>query len=109
MNLFYNMKIRTKLMVSFLMVLLITLFIGFFSIRNLEKVFNVGNNIAEVRMPNIFYLSDMNTNTSDFRIAELQHIHSLTKEEMDGYEEQMEIQLNKIIKNQESYEKMEVH
>ena len=55
-------------------------------------------------MPSITYVSDMNTNTSDFRITELQHILSVSEEQMAEYERELNVQLERFKKNAEAYE-----
>ncbi|GAK52730.1 methyl-accepting chemotaxis protein, putative [Candidatus Moduliflexus flocculans] len=55
-------------------------------------------------LPSVFYVSDMNTMTSDFRIAENQHILSLVDAEMSHYEEVMQKLLAKIEEHRKAYE-----
>jgi len=104
MNWFYNLKIGTKLTVSFFTILAITVFLGIFSILNLEKVQKAGDEVGANWLPSVLRVSAMDITTSDFRIAEAQHVLSLTKEEMDHYESQMEKQLEKFKENQTAYE-----
>jgi len=100
MKWFYNLKTGTKLMVSFFTVLAVTAFLGIFSIRNMAEVQKAGAEVANMYLPVTYSLSDINTNTSDFRIAELQHILSTVKEDMDRYEADMAKQLDNIKRNQ---------
>jgi methyl-accepting chemotaxis protein len=55
-------------------------------------------------LPSVRLTSDMNTNTSDFRIAELQHVLSVTPEEMAYWEKSMNEVLATLAKNQAQYE-----
>jgi|GEM_PF-6039238 len=100
MKWFYNLKTGTKLMASFFTVLAVTAFLGIFSIRNMVEIHNSGAEIANMYLPATYSLSDIDTNTSDFRIAELQHILSTVKEDMDRYEADMAKQLDNIKRNQ---------
>ncbi len=100
MKWFYNLKTGTKLTVSFFTVLAVTAFLGIFSIRNMAEVQKAGAETANIYLPATYTLSDINRNTSDFRIAELQHILSAAKEDMDGYEADMAKELDNIKKNQ---------
>jgi methyl-accepting chemotaxis protein len=100
MKWFYNLKTGTKLTVSFFTVLAVTAFLGIFSIRNMAEVQKAGAETANMYLPATYSLSDINTNTSDFRIAELQHILSTVKEDMNRYEADMAKQLDNIKRNQ---------
>ncbi len=104
MNWFYNLKIGTKLTVSFFTLLAVTVFLGIFSVLNLEKVQKASDEIGANWLSSVLKATAMDINTSDFRIAELQHVLSLTKEKMDHYESEMEKQLEKFKENQIAYE-----
>ena len=105
MQWFYNLKISAKLIISFVVVLSLTAFLGMFSIMHLSKL----NHITEVSLiqewlPNIISASDMNTNTSDFRIAELQHNIATDVNQFDVLEKEMQTILEKFAKNTKDYE-----
>ena len=104
MSWFQNLKIATKLFVSFFVVLTITAALGAFSIDQLGQLRVAMDLVADNAMPSITYVSDMNTNASDFRAAELQHILSITDEQMTGYEREMNHQLERFNKNTRAYE-----
>ena len=86
MQWFYNLKISAKLIISFGVILSLTIFLGIFSIIQLAKVNQTSTDMEINWMPSVRAASDMNTNTSDFRIAELQHIAAITDEETAVYE-----------------------
>ena len=104
MKWFHNLKMFAKLMVGFVSILIISALLGAFALVRMAEVRVVTNDIANNWMPSVQYLSDMNTNTSDFRIADLQHILSERPEEMARYERDHEQLLEKIRKNQAAYE-----
>jgi len=104
MSWFQNLKIATKLFVSFFVLLAITAALGAFSIDQLGQLRAAMDVVADNAMPSITYVSDMNTNASDFRAAELQHILSITDEQMTGYEREMNHQLERFDKNTRAYE-----
>jgi len=106
MQWFYNLKVASKLTVAFTCVLIMTVFLGIFSIIQLSKTNGMTNEIATNWMPTIRYASDMNTNTSDFRIAELQHVISTSNENMTKYEKEMADVLITFKKNEEQYKKL---
>ena len=103
---FENMKVATKLIVGFSVVLCLTLVIGIFSIVQLAKVNQTSTDMELNWMPSVFHTSDMNTNTSDFRIAELQHVNSLTPQDMAEREKELAAIGEALVKNRGIYEKL---
>ncbi|MGE5411128.1 MAG: methyl-accepting chemotaxis protein [Clostridiales bacterium] len=103
MKWFYNLKIRSKLLLSFSITILLTLTLGLFSINKLADVNSTSTDMETNWMPSLKYVSDMNTNTSDFRVAELQHILSLSDQEMSKYEKEIEKQNANLEANEKSY------
>ena len=106
MQWFYNLKISAKLSLTFLCILMMTTFLGVFSILQLAKTNGATTEIASNWMPSIRFSSEVNTNSSDFRITELQHILSTSKEDMEKYEKNMASVLNDLKTNQEHYKKL---
>ena len=104
MHWFYNLRMAKKLLVSFGLVCIIVTGMGFFSVVELEKVNGVSTEMEMNWLPSVRLTSDMNTNTSDFRIAELQHVLSVTPEEMAYWEKNMNEVLVTLAKNQAQYE-----
>ncbi len=106
MQWFYNLKISMKLIISFLVVLSLTTFLGVFSIIQLANTHDITVDIQTSWLPSVRATSDMNTNTSDFRIAELKHILSTTPEEMTKYEQIMADVIALFEKNRAEYLKL---
>jgi len=104
MNWFYNLKIGKKLIISFFMMIALTVIMGIVAITNLKEVRKNALDMGTYWMPSIQYVSAMSKNISDYRRAELQHILSTSKEEMDKYEGVMAMELEILKKNQASYE-----
>lgn len=98
------MKVRTKLLLGYGVVIAITGALGIFAIVVMSKINAASTIISQNWLPSVFYTSDINTMTSDFRIAENQHILSLTDEEMTRYEEVMQQLLAKIENHLQAYE-----
>ncbi|MGE0085188.1 MAG: methyl-accepting chemotaxis protein [Desulfococcaceae bacterium] len=101
---FRGMKLRAVLILGYVMIIVMTILLGIFSTIQLAKVNEASTVINDNWMPSIFYTSDTNTATGDFRIAELQHIMSTSEEDMKNYEKAMADTLEKIRKNLELYE-----
>ena len=106
MRWFFDLKISAKLMGAFLAVLLLTIFLGVFSILQLSKVNEVATAMKVNWMPSVRVVSDMDTNTSDFRVAELQHILSTDDKEMAKYEKDMTTVAAEFEKNNVEYVKL---
>src|SRR3990172_4210718 len=100
------MRISVKLIISFMVVLVLTTFLGVFSIIQLANVNQMATDMAENWLPSVQHTSDMNTNISDLRIAELQHVLSTSPEEMGNYEQQMDATMAGFEKNRLTYEKL---
>jgi len=87
---FINLKIRTKLLLSFGAILLMLVSLGIFSIFQLAKVHTSVERIGTGWMPTTNRIQDMNHSIQNFRRCELQHILATTDELMSYYESQME-------------------
>jgi methyl-accepting chemotaxis protein len=103
---FSNLKISLKLALAFLAVLSLTTFMGIFSIVELSQVNQTSTDMEVNWMPSVRVTSEMNTNTSDFRIAELQHILSTEDRDMAKYEQDMSRITATLEKNRTDYEKL---
>ncbi len=104
MSWYQNLRIATKLLVAFILLLGMTTALGVFALIQMTTLREAGDEVSDNWMPSIGFVSAMNTDTSDFRIAELQHILSLTPEEMNTYEREMEAELDTLRQSAEGYE-----
>jgi len=99
-----NFKISKKLLVGFATILIITTFLGIFGLYELSLVKNETNKITTNWLPAVYAISDMNTNSSDFRIQEYRHILTYTDEGMDEVERDMKSLLATFNKHKAFYE-----
>ena len=106
MKWFYDLRVATKLVISFLAVLALATFLGVFSIVQLALVNQTSTDMELNWMPSVRATSDMNTNTSDYRIAELQHILSTDDAQMKDWEKTMAEVLANFEKNDAEYVKL---
>ncbi len=106
MDAFNNLKIFSKLMISFLAVLVMTVFIGIFSIFQLASVNQISTDIELNWMASMRLMGEASTNISNFRIAELQHILSTDDAKMASYEKKMASVLMVVEKNRADYVKL---
>ncbi|NYF20103.1 methyl-accepting chemotaxis protein [Xanthomonas sp. JAI131] len=103
---FANMKIGTRIGLGFAAVLLLMLGMGLFATDKLAQVNQSSTDMAENWMPSIRYIQQMNTNTSDLRVAELQHVISERPEEMARLDHVMEQILADYASNRDHYIKL---
>jgi methyl-accepting chemotaxis protein len=98
------MKTRTKLFTSFFSLALLIFIIGVIVIVALGKMNVNATNIATVNLPSVFYTSNINTITTDYRVAELDHNLSFTPQDMSDAERRMEKLLKDLEKMKVLYE-----
>ena len=103
MQWFSSLKMSAKLIVSFASVLTLTLVVAIFSVVQLGRVNQTSTDMEINWMPSVRATSDMNTNTSDFRIAALQHILSVDANDMSRYEQEMAKVMAQFEKNRAEY------
>jgi len=106
MKAFYNLRLATKLLASFIAVLALTVFVGVFSIVQLEKVNQMSTDITTNWMPATRALLEMKGLMSRYRSQELQHILSTQDAEMTAYEKSMGDTWNELAKTRGVYEKL---
>ncbi|WP_224363942.1 methyl-accepting chemotaxis protein [Hyalangium versicolor] len=104
MTWFQNLKISSKLLIAFFVQSAFTLLLGLFAMSQMEKMNNATDEVTERRVPSIAYVSDANTDTSDFFIAELLHVLSSDAAEMAQYEREMRSLQESIERGFDRYE-----
>jgi methyl-accepting chemotaxis protein len=104
MTWFYNLKIASKLLVTFFVLSAFSLLLGVFSLHQMAQMQRASEEVAKNAMPSITYVSSTNTDTSDFRISELQHILSPDTAQMAAYERDMRAEQESISSNLKKYE-----
>ncbi|MGJ7488058.1 MCP four helix bundle domain-containing protein, partial [Variovorax sp. LT2P21] len=106
MNAFYNLKLASKLLLSFIFVLALTVGLGVFSVIQLSKVNQKSTDLAENWMPSARMLLELKTDLARYRTNELQHIMSETSEDRGNYEKAMGILWEQLQKNLVTYQKL---
>ncbi len=103
---FYNLKIASKLLIAFFGLITLTLFLGLFAIHQMGEMDRATKEVTVNWMPSIRLLATANTDTSDFRTAELQHILSTETSQMSRYERDMREEQQAIERGLAQYEKL---
>ncbi len=101
-----NMKMFGKLGLGFGIILLFLLALGIMSLQRMSVVNEQSTILAENWMPSIKVVEEINTNTSDLRIYEYEHVLSQTPEDMEKVENNIDALLSTMNKNRAEYEKL---
>lgn len=106
MKWFYDLKIATKLIASFLTVLALTAFMGIFSIIQLSEVNDTGTEIADNWLPAMRAAQGMRFYAAEYRLREVRHILAQTPEEMGTLEQQAANAIEELEKRRVIYEEL---
>jgi len=104
MQWFNNRSVAAKLVIGFGALVIVALCLGTFAIVQLARVNATSSEMAGNWLPSVRTTAGMNTNTSDFRIAEFHHVLSQTPANKDKAEKDMTAQLEKLAANRRAYE-----
>ena len=85
----YDTKISTKLIGSFAVLLIMMVFLGGFSVFQLNRMNDATTEISTNWLVSTRLATELNTNTSDFRIGEMSHILSTTESDMRRFEKEI--------------------
>ena len=106
MRAFLNLRLFSKLMLSFALVLALCLGLGIFSIIQLAKVNQTSTDLETNWMPSVRVLLEMKYDIARYRAQEAQHIMSTTEADMDKYEKKMAEHSASLQQHRSEYEKL---
>ncbi|MBV6448356.1 methyl-accepting chemotaxis protein [Nitrosomonas sp.] len=101
-----NMKIGTKLLGSFALLLGFMIFLGIFSVFQLGSLNKAATAITGEWLPASKAAADLNLFTSDLRIGEMSHVLSTSDQDMQHYEKEINSLLTKIEKTSQESKKL---
>ena len=101
-----NMKVAGKLGLGFGLILLFIVGLGIMSLQRMSVVNEQSTILAENWMPSIKVVEEINTNTSDLRLYEFEHVLTQTPQDMEKVEDKMDSVLASMNKNRAEYEKL---
>ena len=101
-----NLKLSTKLIGGFAIVLAIATAQSLFGVYALKTVNDKSTEISEDWLPSVKLSSDMNTNTSDFRVAQFQHVLASDDAAMNAFEKEMAAVTETFEKNRSTFVKI---
>ena len=101
-----NMKVAGKLGLGFGLILLFIVGLGIMSLQRMSVVNDQSTILAENWMPSIKVVEEINTNTSDLRLYEFEHVLTQTPQDMEKVEDKMDSVLASMNKNRAEYEKL---
>ena len=100
------MNVSSKLGLGFGILIILVILLGIISIQKMSSVNDQSTVISENWMPSLKVIEEINTATSDFRIAQYDHILSQTPEGMQKAEKDLADTLSTINESREVYEKL---
>lgn len=100
---FKRMTLKTKMILGYAAILALTGVLGILALMLMARVNQASTIIVEKRLPSVFFTSDINTATADFRVAELEHILAVSEESQKQYEQVMQEILQSIAERQTNY------
>ncbi|MFL5351752.1 methyl-accepting chemotaxis protein [Archangium sp.] len=109
MTWFHDLKISSKLLITFLCQGALILLLGFIAMGQMEGMNQVTDEVTDKRVPSIVYVSAANTDTSDFVIAEMMHVISTDPAEMAEQERTMRSLRESIEHGLDRYEPLIAH
>ena len=104
MNWFHNLKIATKLLIAFLVLLTLTLALGVFAVLQLASVRENSQQLSGIWLRGVAILADLNTDTSDFRLAQFERVQATQVEQRVQAERSMEQELRQVQQGLATYE-----
>ena len=106
MQAFYDLRIATKLILSSAVALLLTAFLGVFSLMQLAQVNENASDTARNWLPTVRALLDLKATFNRYRLQEIQHVMSGTRVEMADFEKRMADSWNQMSALRAEYEKL---
>ncbi|HEX5342872.1 MAG TPA: methyl-accepting chemotaxis protein [Duganella sp.] len=106
MKWFYDLKIATKLIVSFGAVLLLTLILGISNIASMNRVNQASSDLADNWMPSVRAVMDLRATVGDLRRWELAHLLNEDPALMAEYEKRIDATLATLKQTRDNYEKL---
>jgi methyl-accepting chemotaxis protein len=103
---FYDLKIATKLLVSFGVVLLLTLLMGVSSILSTARVNQASSDLADNWMPSVRMAMELRGDVSDLRRWELAHLLNDEAAGYADYDQRINATLASVKAHREAYEKL---
>ncbi|MFZ3119105.1 MAG: MCP four helix bundle domain-containing protein, partial [Variovorax sp.] len=101
-----NLKLAPKLFGAFAVVLVLMAGLGLFALAQMSKVNDASTEISSNWMPSIKFIKEIDTNTSDYRIAELEHVVSDAAADMQAAEAKMRRLMESMEKTEGLYAKL---
>ncbi|NYE61719.1 methyl-accepting chemotaxis protein [Duganella sp. 1224] len=106
MKWFYDLKIATKLIVSFGAVLFLTLVLGLSNMLSMDRVNQASTDLADNWMPSVRAVMDLRTDVGEIRRWELAHLLNDDAAAMADYEQRLDKALALLKQHRDTYEKL---
>jgi len=103
---FKNFKIKTKLLLGFLLTTFIFMFLGIFAVIQIGNVYVFTEKIANTDLPAIYYLGNIQTSFNAYRSKEYRHISTSEKSEIAAVDKEIDEFRSSLQENIANFEKM---
>ncbi|GBF33999.1 methyl-accepting chemotaxis protein [Desulfocucumis palustris] len=100
-----SLNIKAKLLISFSIVVLLTVITGLAGIHSVNSVNKMVFELNENALPGVNYARSIDTDTSDYRAALRKHALSTTEKDLNDAEQEMAMATDNLDKNKKEYEK----
>ncbi|MBP6714720.1 MAG: MCP four helix bundle domain-containing protein, partial [Aliarcobacter sp.] len=100
------MNVSSKLGLGFGILIILVVLLGIISMQKMSNINDQSTIITENWMPSIKVVEELNTGTSDFRIAQYDRILAQTPEGIQKAEKDMESEISDINEDRAAYEKL---
>jgi methyl-accepting chemotaxis protein len=101
---FGHLRVQAKVLTAVGLVVALTATLAVISIVSLRSLNDRTVEITSNWMPSIKVVEEMNTTTSDYRVAEYRHVTSLTPQTVQASEQQLSTQADLLAKERKVYE-----
>ncbi|BCS54287.1 methyl-accepting chemotaxis protein [Geobacter sp. SVR] len=100
------MKIRTKLVIAFLVVNFLTLLVGLFSIQKISQLLTISTDIASAQVPTISAIKEIDSLVGGYRRSELLMVLAKEQQDIDKYVKRADEAAGKLKTKMAGYEKL---
>jgi methyl-accepting chemotaxis protein len=105
MQWFYNLSIRTKLIISSMTLIMLTVALGVYMVIKLTDISVTSENVAQAELPNLLSISKISDLFGSFRRGELLEIVADKKEDIEKYQKRNQDTQEKLNKELSVFEK----
>ncbi|MCE9600573.1 MAG: methyl-accepting chemotaxis protein [Spirochaetia bacterium] len=108
MQWFYNLRIFTKIMISFGVVILLMIMLGVFSLSRMVQMYRDADTLSSLYLPGVQLSGGIDAVVANLRTNELQHVAAKNADRMEQYEKENRKLLDEMTRKIEKYRKLDL-